>query len=93
MCTAIFPTKANLQPFKKQKIKLNEVFSEFFHLLENLNVTKSTYLSNEKNQTPIRNESDKSISKHFTNEKFMKQVYFFTCILPDYVSHESSKGF
>ena len=26
-------------------------------------------------------------------EKFKKQFYLFTCILPDYVSHESSKDF
>ena len=29
----------------------------------------------------------------FSNEKFRKQFYFFTCILPDYVSHESLKEF
>ena len=27
------------------------------------------------------------------SEKFIKQFYLFTCILPDYVSHDSSKEF
>ena len=31
--------------------------------------------------------------KGFINEKFKKRFYFFTCILPDYVSHESPKEF
>ena len=31
--------------------------------------------------------------KNFINEKFRKQSYFFTCILPDYVGHESLEDF
>ena len=42
---------------------------------------------------PIGNESDKSISQDFINEKFRKPFYFFTCILPDYVSNESLKEY
>jgi hypothetical protein len=34
-----------------------------------------------------------SISKNCISEKFRKQLYFFTCILPDYVVHESPKEF
>ena len=39
--------------------------------------------------TLIGKKSDKSISRHFTNEKFRKQSYLFTCISPDYVGHEN----
>ena len=35
----------------------------------------------------------KSIFKNVIIEKFRKQFYFLTCILPDYVGHESSKFF
>ena len=38
-------------------------------------------------------KSHKSIFKNFINEKFRKWFYFFTCILPDYVPHESFKEF
>ena len=31
--------------------------------------------------------------KHFISEKFRKQFYFFTCILPDYVAHDITKEF
>ena len=31
--------------------------------------------------------------KEFINKKFIKWLYSFTCILPDYVCHESSKEF
>ena len=34
-----------------------------------------------------------SVSWFFINQKFRKLILFFTCILPDYVSHESSKEF
>ena len=33
------------------------------------------------------------IFKNVVSEKFRKQFYFFTCILPDYVSHESLNEF
>jgi len=40
----------------------------------------------------IRKKSDSTIFKNFVREKFRKQFnFFFTCILPDYVSHESLK--
>ena len=32
-------------------------------------------------------------TKDFVNKKLSKQFYSFTCILPDYVSHESPKEF
>ena len=41
-------------------------------------------------------KSHKSIFKNFINEKFKKDFFFllfFTCILPGYVPHESSKEF
>ena len=38
-------------------------------------------------------KSHKSIFKKFINEKFRKWFHFCTCILPDYVPHESSKEF
>ena len=41
----------------------------------------------------IRKKSDSTIFKNFVREKFRKQFYFFTCILPDYFSHESHKVF
>ena len=31
--------------------------------------------------------------KNCINEKFRKQLYFLTCILPDYMFHESPKEF
>jgi uncharacterized protein with PIN domain len=31
--------------------------------------------------------------KNFINKEFKKQFYFFICILPDYLSHKSSKEF
>ena len=31
--------------------------------------------------------------RNFFNEKFRKQFHLFTCILPDYVGHESLKAF
>jgi hypothetical protein len=41
----------------------------------------------------IRKKSDSTIFKKFVKEKFRKQFHFFTCILPDYVSHENFKVF
>ena len=41
----------------------------------------------------IRKKSDSTILKNFVREKFRKQSYFFTCILPDYLSYESLKVF
>ena len=41
----------------------------------------------------IRKKSDSTIYKNFVREKFRKQFQFFTCILPDYLSHESLKVF
>ena len=41
----------------------------------------------------MHKKTDKSIFKIFIYKKFKKQFYFFTCILPDYVFHESSKEF
>ena len=41
----------------------------------------------------MHKKTDKSISKNCINEKFRKQLYFLTCILPDYVFHESPKEF
>ena len=38
-------------------------------------------------------KSHKSIFKSFINEKFSKSFYFFTCISPGYVPHESFKEF
>ena len=43
--------------------------------------------------TPSFKRSYKSISKNSIDEKLRKQSYFFACILPDYVSHESFKEF
>ena len=41
----------------------------------------------------IRNESDKSISKIFIEEVKETILFILTCILPDYVGHESLKEF
>ena len=41
----------------------------------------------------IRKKSDSTILKNFVREKFRKQFYFFTCILTDYLTHESLKVF
>ena len=41
----------------------------------------------------MRKKPELSISKNCISEKFRKQLYFFTCILPDYVFHESPKEF
>ena len=41
----------------------------------------------------MHKKTDKSIFKNCISEKFRKQLYFFTCILPDYVFHESPKEF
>ena len=44
-------------------------------------------------QSLIRNESDKIRFKNFIIIKEQETILFFICILPDYVSHESSKEF
>ena len=41
----------------------------------------------------MHKKTDKSVLKNCNSEKFRKQLYFFTCILPDYAFHESSKEF
>ena len=41
----------------------------------------------------MRKKPELSIFKNCISEMFRKQLYFFTCILPDYVFHESSKEF
>ena len=41
----------------------------------------------------MHKKTDKSIFKNCISEKFRKQHNFFTCILPDYVFHESLKEF
>ena len=41
----------------------------------------------------FRFKSHRSKFKNFINEKVKKWFYFFTCILPGYVPHESSKEF
>ena len=43
--------------------------------------------------TPPFKRSYKSISKNSIDEKLRKQSYFFACILPDYMGHESFKEF
>ena len=45
------------------------------------------------NYSLIRKKSDSTILKNFVREKFRKQFYFFTCILTDYLTHESLKVF
>ena len=45
------------------------------------------------NYTPFRNERD-NLFHYFSVMKSSKnKFYFFTCILPDYVAHESPKEF
>ena len=41
----------------------------------------------------MHEKRDKSILRIFINEKFRKLFYFFTCILPNYLTHESQKDF
>ena len=41
----------------------------------------------------IGNENDKSFFKNVIIKKFKKQFHFFICILPDHLSHKSSKEF
>ena len=41
----------------------------------------------------MHKKTDKSILKNCISEKFRKQLYFLTCILPDYMFHESPKEF
>ena len=41
----------------------------------------------------MRKKTDKTIFKNCISEKFRKQLYFFTCISPNYVFHESPKEF
>ena len=41
----------------------------------------------------MHEKRDKSILRIFINEKFRKLSYFFTCILPNYLTHESQKDF
>ena len=41
----------------------------------------------------MHKKTDKSILKNCISEKFRKQLYFLTYILPDYVFHESLKEF
>jgi hypothetical protein len=41
----------------------------------------------------MHKKTDKSILKNCIIEKFRKKLYFLTCILPDYVFHESPKEF
>ena len=41
----------------------------------------------------MRKKPELSIFKNCISEIFRKQLYFFTCILPDYVVHESPKEF
>ena len=41
----------------------------------------------------MHEKRDKSILIIFINEKFRKLFYFFTCILPNYLTHESQKDF
>ena len=41
----------------------------------------------------MRKKPELSIFKNCISEMFRKQLYFFTCILPDYVFHESPKEF
>ena len=39
----------------------------------------------------MHKKTDKTIFKNCISEKFRKQLYFFTCISPEYVFHESPK--
>ena len=39
----------------------------------------------------MRKKPDSTRFKKFISKKFRKWFYFFTCILPDYVPHESQK--
>ena len=41
----------------------------------------------------MRKKTESTIFKNSIGEKFRKQLYFFTCISPDYVFHESPKEF
>ena len=41
----------------------------------------------------MHKKTDKSMFKNFISEKFEKQFYCFTRILPDHVFHESPKEF
>ena len=41
----------------------------------------------------MHKKTDKSVFKNCISEKLRKQLYFLTCILPDYVFHESPKEF
>ncbi len=41
----------------------------------------------------MHKKTEKSTLNFFIYKKFKKQSYFFTCTLPDYVGHESSKEF
>ena len=41
----------------------------------------------------MHKKTESSIFKNCINEKFRKQLYFFICILPDYMFHESPKEF
>ena len=42
---------------------------------------------------PVRKKYDSFRLKIFSNKKFWKTFYFFTCILPDYVAHDITKEF
>ena len=42
---------------------------------------------------PTRLLLEMNVTKEFMNEKLKKIIYFFTCILPNYVPHEITKEF
>ena len=41
----------------------------------------------------MHEKRDKSIFRIFSRKKLRKWCYFFTCMLPDYLTHESKKDF
>ena len=46
-----------------------------------------------KHYRPVHKKYDSSKLKIFINEKFQKNIQFFTCILPNNVAHDITKEF
>ena len=75
------------KPAKRKQVR------SLFHIIESDNENLRQAEMFKYAETLFRNEKHKTIFKNVISEKFRKKIVLFTCILPDYVFHESPKEF